>query len=47
MATSSGRKEEKTMFVRDPGDQSDDWSGWNDWDDITARELGNLPGSDN
>jgi len=47
MATSSGRKEEKTMFMRDPGDQSDDWSGWNDWDDIAARELGNLPGSDN
>ena len=37
MATSSGRKEEQTMFMRDPG---------NDWDDTPAEEQGHLPGSD-
>ncbi len=37
MATGSGRKEEKTMFMRDPG---------NDWDDAPAEKQEGLPGSD-
>lgn len=33
----SGRREVKPMFMRDPG---------NDWDDETATEQENMPGSD-
>lgn len=36
-STGSGRKEEKTMFMHDPG---------NDWDDTPAEEQEGLPGSD-